>query len=102
MRRYHAMQDHWAHFGPPVYIAVAAYMKLVKPRKKRRGPPAPPGGPQAAKDGPPVLGQPPGAAGPPVAIPAPGETATPRPSMMDEETARAFVARFTAAGGVRQ
>ena len=27
------MQDHWEHFGPPVYIAVAAYLGIVKKRK---------------------------------------------------------------------
>lgn len=29
------MQDHWAHFGPPVYMAVAAYFKMTKQRKDR-------------------------------------------------------------------
>lgn len=27
------MQDHWQEFGPPVYMAVAAYMGLMKKPK---------------------------------------------------------------------
>lgn len=26
------MQDHWKHFGPPVYLAVAGYLGLIKER----------------------------------------------------------------------
>jgi hypothetical protein len=27
------MHEHWAAFGPPVYIAVAAYLGLNKPKE---------------------------------------------------------------------
>lgn len=30
---YQKMQDHWEHNGPPVYIAVAGYLGLIKKRK---------------------------------------------------------------------
>lgn len=31
---YQKMQDHWEHNGPPVYIAVAGYLGLIKKRPK--------------------------------------------------------------------
>jgi len=30
--RYFAMHRHWRAFGPPVHVAVAAYLGLAKPR----------------------------------------------------------------------
>ena len=33
------MQDHWTKYGPPVYIAVAGYLGLVKPEQKKAEPP---------------------------------------------------------------
>lgn len=29
---YQRMQDHWLHNGPPVYMAVAGYLGLIKKR----------------------------------------------------------------------
>ena len=29
------MHEHWAEFGPPVYIAVAAYLGMTKPKQPR-------------------------------------------------------------------
>lgn len=31
------MVDHWKHNGPPVYMAVAGYLGLIKPEKERPG-----------------------------------------------------------------
>ncbi len=30
--RFFAMHRHWAEFGPPVYVAVASYLGLNKPK----------------------------------------------------------------------
>jgi hypothetical protein len=30
------MADHWRQFGPPVYVAAAAYLGLIKPNKKKK------------------------------------------------------------------
>jgi hypothetical protein len=30
------MHEHWAEFGPPVHVAVAAYLGLTKPKERRR------------------------------------------------------------------
>ena len=32
--RFFAMHEHWAEFGPPVYIAAAAYLGLSKKKAK--------------------------------------------------------------------
>lgn len=34
---YNAMQDHWAEFGPPVHISVAAFMGWKGNKKKKDG-----------------------------------------------------------------
>lgn len=41
MVKYHAMLDHWEDFGPPVYIAAAAYLGLTKKRTSGGDTPAP-------------------------------------------------------------
>lgn len=42
MRRYQSMVDWWSTNGPPVYIAVAGYLGLIKePVKKVDGKPQP-------------------------------------------------------------
>jgi hypothetical protein len=34
MARYFAMHRHWRAFGPPVHMAVAAYLGLARPRRQ--------------------------------------------------------------------
>lgn len=33
------MVEHWKHSGPPVYMSVASYLGMVKPRSKTGGAP---------------------------------------------------------------
>lgn len=35
MPKYYAMLKHWKENGPPVYMAVAGYLGLIKPAAKR-------------------------------------------------------------------
>lgn len=35
MRKYRAMVTWWSENGPPVYVSVASYLGLVKPRKSK-------------------------------------------------------------------
>jgi hypothetical protein len=37
MRKYHAMVTHWNECGPPVYVAAAAYLGLIKKKPKKSG-----------------------------------------------------------------
>lgn len=35
MRRYRLMVDWWEHNGPPVYVAAAGYLGLLKPKSSK-------------------------------------------------------------------
>jgi len=34
LRRYFAMHRHWREFGPPVHMAIAAWLGLTRPRRQ--------------------------------------------------------------------